>query len=205
METSRLRRTPRPAPTRGNGALEPLLAYLRARQANRLIPGHLRQGRVLDIGCGSTPYFLSHSSFREKFAVDRLTPTVPAPDISWHAIDLNAEPALPFESGAFAVVTMLAVVEHLDPTRALALLGEVHRTLQPGGVLVVTTPAPWSNPLLRLMSRCNLVSAEEIDEHTHTYSIAQLRQQLSGAGFAREHMRLGYFELMLNLWGIARR
>ncbi len=58
--------------TRGKGLLEPTLAKLRTRRANHLIPPGLRTGRILDIGCGSFPYFLSHTSFEEKFAVDQL-------------------------------------------------------------------------------------------------------------------------------------
>ena len=57
-------------PTRGKGLLEPSLARLRANRANQLIPKSLRDGRILDIGCGSYPYFLSHTSFQEKFAID---------------------------------------------------------------------------------------------------------------------------------------
>ena len=58
--------------TRGKGLLEPTLAHLRTQRANRLIPTDLRAGRILDIGCGSFPYFLAHTSFEEKFAVDQL-------------------------------------------------------------------------------------------------------------------------------------
>jgi hypothetical protein len=47
--------------TRGRGLLEPWLAKMRAQRANRLIPAELRAGRILDIGCGSFPYFLSHT------------------------------------------------------------------------------------------------------------------------------------------------
>ena len=58
--------------TRGKGLLEPILADLRAQKANKLIPSSLRSGRILDIGCGTYPYFLAHTSFEEKFAIDQL-------------------------------------------------------------------------------------------------------------------------------------
>ena len=58
--------------TRGKGLLEPLLARLRTQRANQLIPTELRDGRILDIGCGSYPYFLAHTAFKAKFAVDQL-------------------------------------------------------------------------------------------------------------------------------------
>ena len=52
--------------TRGHGLLESLLARLRANGANKLIPSEFRNGRILDIGVGSYPYFLSHTSFVNK-------------------------------------------------------------------------------------------------------------------------------------------
>lgn len=56
--------------TRGKGLLESVLAGMRARKANQLIPDELRTGRILDIGCGAYPYFLSHTFFHEKAAID---------------------------------------------------------------------------------------------------------------------------------------
>jgi hypothetical protein len=54
--------------TRGKGYLEPLLARLRAERANNLIPRSLRSGRILDIGCGTYPYFLSTTAFSHKLS-----------------------------------------------------------------------------------------------------------------------------------------
>src|SRR5690606_9428253 len=98
--------------TRGHGLLEPLLARLRARRAEALIPQALRAGRVFDIGCGSGPYFLSPTYFAEKYEVDQL-PQAPEDSarsgIGWFQLDLNTAPQLPFEDGWFQVITMLAV------------------------------------------------------------------------------------------------
>lgn len=87
--------------TCGKGLLKPLLARLRARQANRLIPGSLRKGRILDIGCGYYPYFLTHTSLY-KGKVCHL-PTLSGEKgpsnrgIRWHTLNLNGEPHLPLE------------------------------------------------------------------------------------------------------------
>jgi hypothetical protein len=110
--------------TRGHGLLEPLLARLRTRMAEKLIPEALRKGRILDIGCGSYPYFLSHTSFKEKFAIDQLPPSDEVQGIAWHTLDLNAKPSIPFPDDYFNVVTMLAVVEHLDPNSLISLFTE---------------------------------------------------------------------------------
>lgn len=191
--------------TRGTGLLEPLLARLRARRANQLIPSRHREGRILDIGCGSYPYFLSHTSFKEKFAIDQLTPAASPPDIRLHTLDLNAEPRLPFEENFFSAITMLAVVEHLNPSSLVALFSEVHRTLRPGGLLVITTPSVWSAGLLRAMARIHLVSGEEIREHTYIYTLPLLGWYFGRAGFEMEKVRFGYFEFMLNMWATAER
>ena len=89
---SEVETNPEPArrPTRGSGLLEPFLARLRARKANRLIPAHLRSGRILDVGCGSFPYFLSHTEFAEKFALDQAQRPAEAPS----GVDPAAEEAM---------------------------------------------------------------------------------------------------------------
>ena len=192
--------------TRGKGVLEPLLARLRAERANRLIPQSLRNGRILDIGCGTFPYFLSTTAFAQKFAVDQIAPSDTSRfkhQIEWHTINLNNEPVLPFEDDYFSVVTLLAVVEHLDPTSMAALFRETYRVLATGGMVIMTTPAAWSDGLLRLMSRMNLVSAEEINEHAFAYTLPLIGWYFGQAGYQMRKVRFGYFELMLNLWATA--
>ncbi len=191
--------------TRGDGIFEPLLARLRARRANRLIPLSLRQGRILDIGCGSYPYFLSHTHFKEKFAIDQATLTVPLADVHWHTLDLNAEPVLPYEDNFFSVITLLAVIEHLNPASLVRLFQEAYRALQPGGLVILTTPAAWSDGLLRQMARLNLVSGEEIDEHVYAYTLPLVGWYFGKAGFAMDKVHFGYFELFMNMWATAER
>lgn len=192
-------------PTRGGGLLEPYLAQMRASRANKLIPPHIREGRILDVGCGSYPYFLSHTSFREKFALDRVTPQATASDISWHNSDLNVDTRLPFEDCYFNAVTMLAVVEHLDPNKLEQVFRETYRVLAPGGMLIITTPAAWSDGLLHGMARVNLVSHEEIEEHAYAYTLPILGWYFGRAGFPYRNVRFGYFELWLNMWATATR
>ena len=191
--------------TRGKGLLEPFLARQRANVANRLIKAELREGRILDIGCGSYPYFLSHTSFKEKFAIDQLPPAEESGTIDWHTLDLNSKPNLPFEDSYFSVISMLAVAEHLNPNSLVELFSEARRTLIPGGRLIVTTPAAWSDGLLKFMARINLVSAEEIDEHVYAYTLPLLGWYFGKAGFEMNQIKFGYLEMGLNMWAIAER
>ena len=192
--------------TRGKGLLEPTLAHLRTQRANHLIPSDLRTGRILDVGCGSFPYFLSHTSFEEKFAVDQLPmpkETATRNRIEFFTLDLNKEPKLPFEENFFSVVSLLAVVEHLNPDSMAILFKESHRVLKPGGTVIMTTPAAWSDGLLKFMARINLVSAEEIHEHAFAYTLPLIGWHFGQAGFEMKKIKFGYFEFMLNMWATA--
>jgi SAM-dependent methyltransferase len=191
--------------TRGYGLLEPFLAKQRARVADQLIPNELRQGRILDIGCGSYPYFLSHTYFNEKFAIDQLKRPQSVSKINWFSLNLDDEPHLPFEDEYFSAITMLAVVEHLSPTSLVSLFKDVYRTLEPNGKLIITTPAAWSNGILRIFARLRLVSKEEIDEHEFVYTLPLLGWYFGKAGFEMGKVEFGYFELNLNLWATAAR
>ena len=192
--------------TRGKGILEPFLARQRARTANRLIPTELRAGRILDIGCGTYPYFLSRTEFEKKVAIDQL----PMPNeiaaklkIEGLSLNLNQKPSLPFDDNYFNIVTMLAVVEHLDPNSMAILFREIYRVLRPGGRVIMTTPAAWSDGLLHWMARLRLVSEEEINEHAYAYTLPLVGWYFGQAGFEMRKVKFGYFEFILNMWATA--
>ena len=160
--------TDTPRATRGHGLLEGFLARQRMKMADRLIPEAARAGRVLDIGCGSFPLFLTQTRFAEKFGVDRTADTG-GDGITLLDHDVSQSAPLPFTEAHFDVVTMLAVFEHLDRPSMARLTGEICRVLKPGGCYILTTPAAWTNPILQVLSRVGLVSAEELDEHEPLY------------------------------------
>lgn len=191
--------------TRGKGYLESFLARLRANRANTLIHNDLRQGRILDIGCGTYPYFLSHMYFKEKFAIDKALKPEGISDINWYPLDLNHSPSLPFADGYFTTITLLAVIEHLNPNILVELLRECYRVLSPGGVLILTTPSAWSDSLLKLMARLSLVSKEEINEHVFPYSLPLIGWYFGKSGFGMKRVKFGYFEMMLNMWAVAQK
>ena len=202
-------KTTLPKVTRGAGFLETFLAKKRSRTADALIPGALRGGRILDIGCGTYPYFLAQTTFREKYGIDKSDEIKQAgtaglgDTLHLEQWDFGQKTELPFESGFFDVVTMLAVFEHIETNRIRHLVSEIHRLLKPGGVYVLTTPAGWTDRLLRFMACLKLVSAVEIEDHKDTYTHGKVTGILEDGGFKRENITLGYFEMFMNIWGKA--
>ena len=191
--------------TRGNGLLEAFLAKKRARMAEKLIPDHLRKGAILDIGCGTTPFFLLNTKFNEKHGIDpEVNETGKTKDnIRLCKLDIEENSNLPFEDDSFEVITMLAVLEHLDRDKLALILSEINRVLKKDGRLILTTPSPKADGLLKMMAKLNLVSKEEMEEHKYAYDHDELKGHLIEAGFKEEHIKTGHFELFLNNWACA--
>ena len=83
-----------------------------------------------------------------------------------------------FPEGAFDVVTVAEVLEHLiDP---LSLLLEVRRVLRPGGLLWATTPHASGLSARILGTRWSVVSPQE---HVQLFTTAGMRSLLHRAGF----------------------
>ena len=192
--------------TRGHGLLEGFLARQRARRADSLIPEDLRKGRILDIGCGSYPAFLSSTRFAERYGLDRVAlADVRQAGLKLVEHDIAGGSALPFDNTFFEVVTMLAVFEHLEPQTLGTLLKEIRRVLRPGGIYVMTTPVRWTEGILKGMSFLKLVSHEEVDEHKAQYSSREILSELVEAGFDGSQVRHGTFELGMNVWAVAQK
>ena len=195
-------------PTRGSGLLETFLSRWRVRKALSLMPDSKAGGRVLDVGCGSNPVFLSMLRGFEAHGIDKSLSDEMVSASGRRGIflinhDFSTSGTIPYGSGHFSVVTMLAVFEHLEHGVLDSVLAETYRVLEPGGVFIMTTPAWWTDPLLRTMARVGLVSSEEIDEHVDAYDHKDIFDFLHRAGFQERDIELGWFQLFMNNWGRA--
>lgn len=192
--------------TRGYGFLESFLAKKRAKMANKLIPRSYRNGSMLDIGCGIYPFFLMNTEFKEKFGLDKVSAEVDRKALKENKInlinfDIEKQTFLPFKDNYFDIVTMLAVFEHIEPEMLVGLLNEIFRVLKIGGKYIMTTPAFWTDKLLKTMAKLKLVSESEISEHKDSYSKSKLRAILKKTAFNEKNIvSFGYFEFYMNLW-----
>jgi ubiquinone/menaquinone biosynthesis C-methylase UbiE len=194
--------------TRGDGLLEGFLAEQRSKVADRLIPSIYREGRILDIGCGTYPFFLLKTKFSEKYGLDKVIPDSCIQRFQNQKItiinyDVEKKDILPFDNEFFNVVTMLAVFEHIEKKGLAKLLSEIHRILKPGGMYILTTPASWSDILIKLMAKLRLVSHAEIEEHKYVYNHSIISSMLQEANFSKEKLQFGYFEIFMNMWATA--
>ena len=194
------------AVTRGHGRLEGYLSRRRMRQADRLIDDRLRGGAILDYGCGSYPAMLLQTDFARKHGIDQLPVDTLThvldqhPELQLHQLDIETTGRLPFDDGSMAVVTMLAVFEHVPEPDLVVLLDEVARVLAPGGQFVMTTPAGWTAPIIWTLSRIGMISADEADEHEAAYSHRRIRQIIGRTRLGEGHYRRGCFEWGMNNW-----
>ena len=103
------------------------------------------------------------------------------PSLSLFAADVHAEPCA---NGSVGAYLSFGVLEHFEQGMGLAL-AEAHRVLQPGGVLVLTIPAPnLVNRFVAWRRRRAGVSLLTNDEfYESTYSRARLVEAVSSAGF----------------------
>ena len=176
-------------PTRGHGLLEGYLARRRAEMAVGLLPWDRDiSAGVLDIGCGTgekTPLMSAlcqtgrnygrYKGIRENWKRIR------------HEVHVD-----------WSAVTALAVIEHLEVDDVRALFVEARRVLIRDGALIVTTPAPWTWSLLKVMARVGLVSRDEINEHKQHFTIGAVRQLMYDPRFERG--TAGRFGLGTNQW-----
>jgi SAM-dependent methyltransferase len=150
-------------------------------------------GVVLEGGCGLGQYLLylrgrGYTVVGGDFSESALRIHRRAhPDSPLAAMDLRS---LPFASGVFAAHISLGVVEHLEEGPD-AILREMTRTLQPGGVALVSVP--WLNGSRRLLRP--LISRRERqkrDAGMRFYQYAYSRREIVGF-LARAGLRVTEF------------
>lgn len=173
--------------------LEPILRWMRLRMVLPHIPPH---SILLDIGCGTRANFLKTISpyIKKGLGIDFKVTNTKVGNIQ--TIQLKFDSHLPFEESSFNVVTMLAVLEHIE--NESQILSEIHRILIPGGKLIITVPSIWSQPILEFLAyKLKIISEAEIRDHKRYYNREKLAEIfINLTGFQNLHHQ--YFQFRMN-------
>lgn len=177
--------------------LEPFLRKIRISKIRKYIP---KNCILCDIGCGFNAKFLLDVSdyISEGYGFDKKIDNKKINNI--YIQNTKITDNIPCEGESVDCVTLLAVLEHLNSH--IKVLSECYRILKFGGVLILTTPSPFSKPILEFLSfKLKIVNPVEIADHKHYYSKNELVKILEDIGF--KNIETHSFEFGLNNLAVA--
>jgi 2-polyprenyl-3-methyl-5-hydroxy-6-metoxy-1,4-benzoquinol methylase len=141
--------------------LDRLLQRWRIAKAGRHIPP---DSRVLDVGCHDGALFRQLGGrVRDGVGIDAELEK-PVEFGRFRLLPGHFPEDLP-ANGPFDAITLLAVLEHVLPDRQAALAEACARNLRPGGLLVVTTPAPLVDRILDALAALRLIDGMSLEQH----------------------------------------
>jgi SAM-dependent methyltransferase len=137
----------------------PLLShYARRRKIDYFLAGIPRDARILEVGCGSAWVrdYLTRNGWTGYVGLDLAPPADIVGDITrWR--DVGLEPS------SFDVVIAFEVVEHVD------CFQECYDLLKPGGRLMLTSPVPRMDWVMRALEAVGL-NQKRTSPHDHLVS-----------------------------------
>src|SRR5262245_26590455 len=172
-------------------ALDRLLRRWRIREVRRFIPPG---STVLDVGC--------HDGALFRILSGRISGGVGLDPLVERS---ESRGRFRFVSGTFPddlasnerfdVITLMAVLEHVEPGRLRAWGEACSARLAPGGVVIATVPSAKVDGLLDLLARVGLVAGMSLEEH-HGFDPSDVPRLFGSDGFSL--VRHDRFELGMN-------
>jgi SAM-dependent methyltransferase len=175
----------------------------------RSVRAHVRRERpqrMLDLGCGFQAPLLStfRGTVPELVGVDLEVDPALAGTSGLSFVTEPIEDALAaFDEGAFDLVTMLSVLEHLPSPEAV--LTATHRVLAPGGTVIVHVPSWRGKPVLEWLAFRRGIGTASIDDHRMYYDVPDLWPLVVRAGFRPKDVVMRRHTAGCALTAIARR
>ena len=135
--------------------------------------------RILEVGCGTGHNLdmLGRFGSVDAIEVDQAARDMASARLGRPVMDAPLPALEGVEDGAYDLIAMLDVLEHLDDRQGA--LANLARKLKPGGRILITVPAfpfMWSGH-------------DEVNHHKLRYTRATLRRDVAGAGLKLDMMR----------------
>lgn len=176
--------------------LDKLFKKLRSKRILKLIP---KNSYLIDLGCGFYGQFLFslENKIKKGLGLD-LEVHEPTASDKIRLLKTKVDEVIPVPDESVQTVTALALIEHVDHPEKM--LSEVHRILEKGGTLVLTTPSAKAKCVLEFLAfRLNLINSESIRDHKRYYTIQSLTKSLADAGFALPGIQVRHFQFGYNI------
>lgn len=71
-------------------------------------------------------------------------------------------------------IIALAVIEHIEMEDVFKIFSKFKTILRPGGRIFLTTPTPLAKPILELLARVGFLEKDNIAEHKHYWTKAEI-------------------------------
>lgn len=167
---------------------EPLFQELRIRQIIEFIP---KNSKLVDIGCDQPQVLIDRvcDDMESCVGIDIVVKEHRHGNVT--ILQQNLQKKIKLPSSSATVITMLAVLEHMKYPKDM--IQECFRILRPGGVLLVTVPAPSSKPLLEVFAVLGLVRKEMIEQHESYFTPKKLTSLAREVGFSEVTVELFEF------------
>jgi hypothetical protein len=94
----------------------------------------------------------------------------------------------------FAVIVMLAVLEHFSETQYPTLADGCARFLVRGGLLLITVPSPFVDTMLKWLKAFRVLYGMSLEEH-HEYNVEQTPRIFAKPSFELMHRKTFQFGL----------
>jgi 2-polyprenyl-3-methyl-5-hydroxy-6-metoxy-1,4-benzoquinol methylase len=158
--------------------LDDYLQRVRIKKAMPYIPD---QAIALDIGCHKGELFIK---LGKKLGYGVGIDPILEKDIIKEKYELHRDtfPSTRATTKLYHCITMLAVLEHIQPDQQIATIKACYDLLRQNGVVVVTVPDKQVDKILSILRKLRLVKGMQLDEH-YGFDVSQTFGLFATAGF----------------------